>query len=175
MFTHHISALKFGLRSPGCKIPVQYHKARTVRLPFAAGTQLKPGGFAPFWGPEDMRMNLYSVLSLSSEGHLLSHREAALRSHGYTVFSTTSPIQVRFEVEMGNCGILLLCYTLPLAVHVDLSDIFMRNCPEGVVAFVMHPRRPQKSPHAHLSLLDEDFPHGLHLLESARLRNQKSA
>ena len=116
-----------------------------------------------------------SVISLSAQSELLAHREAALRSCGYEVLSTTSAIEVRFEVEMGRCGVLLLCYTLHQTIDADLAGLFMRSCPVGLIAFVMHPARREKSPHAHICLLDSDFPHRFHLLKGARNRDQKSA
>jgi hypothetical protein len=106
-----------------------------------------------------------TVISLSAQSELLTHREAALRSCGYEVLSTTSEIEVRIEVEMGRWGVLLLCYTLHQTIHEELSGLFMRSCPVGVVAFVMHPARREESPHAHICLLDSDFPHRLHLIK----------
>jgi hypothetical protein len=115
-----------------------------------------------------------SVLSLSTQSELLAHREEALRNRGYEVLSTTSEIEVRFEVEMGRFGVLLLCYTLRQTIHEELAGLFMRSCPVGVIAFVMHPARRKESPHAHICLLDSDFPHRLHLIKGARNR-EKSA
>ena len=72
-----------------------------------------------------------SVISLSAQSELLAHREAALRSCGYEVLSTTSAIEVRFEVEMGRYGVLFLCYTRHQTIHADLAGLFMRSCPLG--------------------------------------------
>ena len=112
-------------------------------------------------------MNDNTVLSASVRSELLAHREAPLRSCGYDVFSSTSEIQVRFKTEMGRCDVLLLCYTILQNNHADLAGLFMRRCPAGVVAFVMHPSRREKSRYAHICLLDSDFPHRLHLIKGA--------
>jgi hypothetical protein len=73
------------------------------------------------------------------EKDLLPRREAALRGIGYRVFSTTSEACVRFEIQMGQCGVLLLCYTIPDAVRQDLVELFERHCHSGVIASVMQP------------------------------------
>ena len=51
-------------------------------------------------------------MSLSAENKLLAQRESVLRSAGYQVLSTISEAEVRFEIQMGQCGVLLLCYTI---------------------------------------------------------------
>ena len=85
--------------------------------------------------------NKDSAVSLSSEPSLLLPRETALRSAGYDVFSTTSPMGARFELEMGRCDVLLLCYTLHETVHSDVAQMFRHRCPTGVLVCIMHPTR----------------------------------
>jgi hypothetical protein len=43
------------------------------------------------------------VLSLSPDQRTLASREVTLRSSGMKVISVMSPIQARFEIEMGRC------------------------------------------------------------------------
>jgi hypothetical protein len=114
--------------------------------------------------------NKDSAVSLGSEPNLLQHREAALRGAGYDVFSTTSPMRAQFEVEMGRCDLLLLCYTLHQRVHSDLAEMFKHRCPTGVLVCIMHPTRRTPFPHAQICLLDSDFPTDLHLIRKARKR-----
>jgi hypothetical protein len=116
-----------------------------------------------------------TVLSFSFEKDLLPRREAALHSVGYKVFSTTSEACIRFEIQMGQCGVLLFCYTIPDAIRRDLAGLFERHCEDGVIAFVMHPVEREESPHAQLCLLDSDFPQKLHLLQDFRTSHYKSA
>ncbi len=116
-----------------------------------------------------------TVLSLSADSELLARREAALRSVGYQVLSLLSEVHVRFEIEMGQCGVLLLCYTIHQSIHSDLAQLFTQSCPAGIIAFVMHPRTREASPHAHVCFLDSDFPHKLHLIKAARAKRRKSA
>lgn len=109
-----------------------------------------------------------TVLSFSFEKDLLPRRDAALRSVGYKVFSTTSEACVRFEIQMGQCGVLLFCYTVPDAIRRDLAGLFQRHCEDGVFAFVMHPVRREESQHAQICFLDSDFPQKLHLIPDFR-------
>lgn len=120
-------------------------------------------------------MNENQILSLSAETELLARREAILRTAGYNVLSSTSQMEIRFEIQMGQCGVLLLCYTMHQSVHADLAGIFGQNCPTSAIVFVMHPEMRKESRHAHVNLLDSDLPHKLHLIKSAQNRHNKSA
>ena len=115
------------------------------------------------------------VLSFSADKVLLAQREVHLRSGGFQVISTGSPVCVRYEIEMGRCGTLLLCYTVHEWIHQDLAGLFARHCAGGVIVFVMHPVHAAPSPHAHICLLDVDFPGKLHLIKRAFRANEKSA
>ena len=97
------------------------------------------------------------VLSISRDESLLKVREHALRSAGYEVFSVTTEVKARFEIEMGQCGVLLLCHTLNQAVQRDLATLFAKNCHTGVIAFVMRSSDARPSPFADISLSDSDF------------------
>lgn len=110
------------------------------------------------------------VLSFSAHQELLTSRGNALRHAGYEVFSTTSEINARYEIEMGQCGVLLLCHTIHEAVRRDLATLFSNNCHGGIIAFVMHPSRQEPSHDTNLSLLDSGFSQQLHLLKAHRLR-----
>jgi hypothetical protein len=113
-------------------------------------------------------MNVELVLSFSAQQDLLARRESALLDIGYQVFSTESEARARYEIEMGQCGVLLLCYTVHQNAHRDLAESFRRNCQNGIIAFVMHPSLRQPSPHAQLSFLDANFAKQIHLLKVTR-------
>src|SRR3954465_12545216 len=81
-------------------------------------------------------MDKNTVLSLSPDQRALVSREVALRSGGMKVISVMSPIQARFEIEMGRCGVFLICYRLsPIAAN-ELTTLFRRHCPQGQIVFV---------------------------------------
>jgi hypothetical protein len=52
------------------------------------------------------------------------------------VVSVMSPIQARFEIEMGRCGIFLICYRLSPIAADELTTLFRRRCPQGQIIFV---------------------------------------
>jgi hypothetical protein len=128
--------------TPVCGTVVPFEDSKNVVLPVQAST--------------DVHAN--TVLSFSFEKNLLAPREAALRNFGYKVFSTTSEACVRFEIEMGRCGVLLLCYTIPGVIRRDLAALFERHCHSGVIASVMHPLTQEETQPAQICMLDSDFP-----------------
>jgi hypothetical protein len=98
-----------------------------------------------------------SILSLNPDGHALRSQEAALRENGFEVISVFTPLQARFEIEMGRCGVFLSSYITPLPIYRSLADLFRRSCPDGSVIFIT--QRPDDSvPEADLLLLDRDEP-----------------
>jgi hypothetical protein len=81
-------------------------------------------------------MKKNTVLSLSPSQDALAKREATLRRGGLKVISVLSPIQARFEIEMGRCGVFVVCYRVSKELAEELTRLFRRNCPEGRVIFV---------------------------------------
>lgn len=76
-------------------------------------------------------------------------REATLRSGGFEVVSVLSPIQARFEIEMGRCGVFVICYRVSKDEAEELTTLFRKNCPDGRVIFVTHPGQKQEVPTGH--------------------------
>src|SRR5712671_5501717 len=85
---------------------------------------------------EGSSMDKNTVLSLSPDQRALASREATLRSGGMKVISVMSPIQARFEIEMGRCGVFLICYRLSPIAADELTTLFRRYCPHGQIIFV---------------------------------------
>ena len=79
-----------------------------------------------------------TVLSLNPDGQTLHNHEVALRENGFDVIVVSTPLQARFEIEMGRCGIFVSSYITPLPIYRSLADLFRRNCPDGLVIFVAH-------------------------------------
>ena len=52
------------------------------------------------------------------------------------VISVLSPIQARFEIEMGRSGNLLMCHRLSREQADDLAKLYRQYCPEGRIVFV---------------------------------------
>jgi len=59
-----------------------------------------------------------------------------LRGNGMEVISVMSSIQARFEIEMGRCGVFLICYRVSPTEADELTRLFRKSCPEGRVVFV---------------------------------------
>jgi hypothetical protein len=81
-------------------------------------------------------MDKNTVLSLSPDQRALAPREVALRSGGMKVVSVMNPIQARFEIEMGRCGVFLTCYRLSATDVGELTGLFRPYCPRGQIIFV---------------------------------------
>ena len=82
-----------------------------------------------------------TVLSFSNDPTHLREREAALRNGGFGVVSVSSETAARFEIEMGLCGVLLICYTIPPPVSGELAGLFRRSCPVGLIIVVLNDQR----------------------------------
>jgi hypothetical protein len=101
--------------------------------------------------------NENTILSLNPDGRTLVGHEMALRESGFEVITVPTPVQARFEIEMGRCGIFLTSYITPLAIRRDLVHLFRQNCPQGLVIFLMqHP--DDLSPELDVLLSDRDQP-----------------
>src|SRR5207245_10398844 len=79
-----------------------------------------------------------TVLSFSNDPKHLLEREAAIRNGGFGVISVSSETAARFEIEMGRCGVLLICYTIPPLVSVGLASLFRRSCTGGLRIVVLN-------------------------------------
>jgi hypothetical protein len=80
-----------------------------------------------------------TVLSLNPDGRTLLSQESTLRESGFEVISVSTPLQARFEIEMGRCGVFLSSYITPLAIYRDLVSLFRVSCPDGIVVFLTSP------------------------------------
>jgi hypothetical protein len=110
-----------------------------------------------------------SVLSLSPDGQRLRAAESVFRENKFEVVSVSTPLQARFEIEMGRCGVFLTSYITPLAIYQDLAALFRRNCPTGVVIYLAG--RPDESiPDADIVISEADDPHSIVM----RVRSKQS-
>jgi hypothetical protein len=79
-----------------------------------------------------------TVLSFSNDPEHLREREVAIRNGGFRVVSVSSEVAARFEIEMGRCGVLLICYTIPPLVSGELASFFRRSCPGGLIIVILN-------------------------------------
>jgi hypothetical protein len=101
-----------------------------------------------------------TVLSFNPDRQKLLTHEAALREGGFQIISVSAPVEARFEIEMGRCGVFLANYLAPIAIYRDLASLFRRSCPGGLVVY--QAQRPDDNiPKADILLSDEDEPRSI--------------
>jgi hypothetical protein len=101
-----------------------------------------------------------TVLSLNPDGQTLRSQESALRENGFEVISVPTPLQARFEIEMGRCGVFLTSHITPLPICRDLISLFRVSCPDGTVVFLTSPSFEQ-AVEADIVLSAQDDPQGV--------------
>jgi hypothetical protein len=113
-----------------------------------------------------------TVLSLNPDGRGLLGYESALRETGFEVISVNSPLDARFEIEMGRCGIFLTSYITPGVIFQDLASLFRRSCQGGLIAYVA--RQPGDAvADTDILLLDREDPRSL--IERLSSKQKKSS
>lgn len=76
------------------------------------------------------------VLSIGTDAELLRLRDAVLRCAGFEVSSLKNEQDALKTIRTGDCGVLLMCYSLPVAVRKNLSDAFRSHCPGGRIVSI---------------------------------------
>jgi DNA-binding NtrC family response regulator len=71
---------------------------------------------------------------------LLALRAQVLQAAGYAVFTTRNAQEADFKIRRGECGVLLLCYSVANYWRRILIKDFREHCPAGrIVAITNHP------------------------------------
>ncbi len=104
--------------------------------------------------------DLNTVLSLNPDGQTLRVHETALREAGFQVISVSTPLQARFEIEMGRCGVFLTGYITSLAIYRDLAGLFRVNCPPGLIIYLARDAN-DTVPEADILLSQQDEPRSI--------------
>jgi hypothetical protein len=63
---------------------------------------------------------------LNPDGQQLHGQESVLRENGFEIISAATPLQARFEIEMGTCEIFLTNYVTPFAIYRDLANLSLQ-------------------------------------------------
>ena len=87
---------------------------------------------------ETTNMDRNVILSFGIDRERLADREAALRQAGFEVISVSSEMQAHFEIEMGRCGLLLMCYRTSPLTACELTTVFRKHSPNGRIIYVMN-------------------------------------
>ena len=77
-----------------------------------------------------------SVLSVGSFKDLLWTRSQILQAAGYRVISTSDPREADVKIMEGQCGVLLLCYSIREEWRRHIIHAFREHCPEGRVVAI---------------------------------------
>jgi CheY-like chemotaxis protein len=89
--------------------------------------------------PESAERRNRIVLSVGILPELLSLRAAVLQSAGYSVV-TVPPQEAAARVRKGDCGVLLLCYSVSDPFRKQLVREFRKRCPHGrIIAITNSP------------------------------------
>ena len=113
-----------------------------------------------------------TILSLNPDRETLLRYETALRDSGFEVISVAAPLDARFEIEMGRCGIFLTSYLTSHAIYRDLASLFRRSCRDGLIVFFLdHPDGSISD--ADILVSDRDEPRSL--VERIRSKQQTKA
>jgi len=83
-------------------------------------------------------MSSMKVLSVGNNPELLWLRDAVLRSAGFDVITSLNLQDGLARIEGEDCGVLLLCYSLPFLSRKRLADSFRANCPQGRIVTIMN-------------------------------------
>jgi hypothetical protein len=98
-------------------------------------------------------MNTHTALLLSFDPAKNQRRAVALKQRGFEVVSVSSPVQARYEIEMGRCGIFITCPLIADIVSLDLLGLFKKFCPSGITVAVTNSRtRATIGPHVDIAI-----------------------
>jgi DNA-binding response OmpR family regulator len=78
------------------------------------------------------------VLLLGNNPELLWLREAVLRCAGFDVLTSLNLQDGLARIQGGDCGALVLCYSLPFTSRKRMAETFRANCPHGRIITVMN-------------------------------------
>ena len=80
-------------------------------------------------------MNLENrrVVSIGADAELLWLRHAVLQAAGFQVLTTENEAEALVSIRRGECGVLLVCYSLSRAVRRRLAEAFRSHCPDGKI------------------------------------------
>ena len=73
------------------------------------------------------------VVSIGGDSELLWLRHAVLQTAGIDVLTTENETDALASIQKGECGVLLVCYSLSLGSRRRLAEAFRSHCPDGKI------------------------------------------
>jgi CheY-like chemotaxis protein len=77
-----------------------------------------------------------SVISVGANPELVRLRNFVLQEAGFKVISTLDQHDALARIERGECGVLLMCYSLEKSVRQRLADGLRKFCPNSPIILV---------------------------------------
>lgn len=107
-----------------------------------------------------MTLKKQKVISVGTQVELLWLRHAVLESAGFDVHTTASEKDATEVMQDGDCGVLLLCYSLPIEVRKRLAETFGKCCPSSRIVAITN-EKIEKADFAHGFVYGVDGPEAL--------------
>lgn len=85
-------------------------------------------------------MRAQKIISVGTDRELLWPRNSVLESAGFDVITTASQDDAVSAIQIGNCGTLLLCYSLLRPQRQVLAEEFRKYCPDGKIVAITNQR-----------------------------------
>lgn len=76
------------------------------------------------------------VISVGTLPNLISLREAVLKKAGYRVANAFNEAEALAKIYSGDCGVLLLCYSVDDVSRKQIAKTFREVCPEGRIVSI---------------------------------------
>jgi CheY-like chemotaxis protein len=83
-----------------------------------------------------MISNNRKIISTGTDAELLWLRNAVLQSAGFNVTTTSDGDDALSKIRQGDCGVLLLCYSLSEPSRRELVETFREFCPHGRIVAI---------------------------------------
>jgi DNA-binding NarL/FixJ family response regulator len=76
------------------------------------------------------------IISVGTLSDLVLLREVVLKHAGYRVVSALSEAEALAKIYSGDCGVLLLCYSVEEESRKHITKAFREVCPEGRIVSI---------------------------------------
>jgi DNA-binding NarL/FixJ family response regulator len=77
-----------------------------------------------------------TIISVGADAELVRLRNFVLQDAGFDVISTIDAHVALARIERGDCGVLLMCYSLEKSVRQQLADALRKFCPNSRIVAI---------------------------------------
>jgi len=88
---------------------------------------------------------MMAVISVGAHPELVRLRDFVLQEAGFHVVSTLDEHEALARIERGECGVLLVCYTMTKSARQSLAEALRRACPGSRMVLITneHIEKPE--------------------------------